>query len=82
MSRQQKAQLGRCRIAFECRHSPRTFAIVRAKCWPRTVDSPVAFGQVPARIDLRIVQSRWKDRFGAPEKRTERRLVNPPPGLI
>lgn len=47
---QRKAQLGRCRIAFESRHSLRTFAIVRAKSWPRTADSPVAFGEVPAFI--------------------------------
>ncbi|KYN39860.1 hypothetical protein ALC56_05628 [Trachymyrmex septentrionalis] len=45
---QRKAQLGRCRIAFESRRSLRTFAIVRAKSWPRTADSPVAFGEVPA----------------------------------
>lgn len=66
---QRKAQLGRCRIAFESRNSPRTFAIVRAKSWPRTADSPVAFGEVPALIDLQIVRSRWKDRFVVSEKR-------------
>ena len=58
---QRKAQLGRCRIAFESRRSLRTFAIVRAKSWPRTADSPVAFGEVPAFVDLRIVPEKLAD---------------------
>lgn len=45
----------RCRNAFASRHSPRTFAIVRAKSRPRTAaDSLVAFGAIiPGRFTNR-----------------------------
>lgn len=71
----------RCRILSAVTHHALSRLYVRAKSWPRTIYSAMAFGEVPARIYLRIVQFLLEESFHRVGK-TRKRLVNLPPLLI